>query len=246
MKATNIDSGAIVNAIHSEMPAFSELMQTVPYERKGVLYSEMLFLKACASLTDAKRVLESGRARGQSTLLLAKLFPSMPIVSVEHDPNSPDVSIAAARLSGFSNVDLRFGDATALLPAIAQEGDIVLIDGPKGHRGVRMALTLLASGKVPLVFLHDTVIGGPERAFLERALPSITYSDDSTFADHTHDLDSSAQDDLPAVNRYLDGKRPVEGYGYSLACIPYDPACNYRWLLVKTVLDGFLHRLLRR
>jgi len=86
------------------------------------------------------------------------MFPSLPIISIEYDARSPDVPTAAARLAGFSNLDLRFGDATRLLPGLVQPGDIVLIDGPKGFRGLRLALSLLASGKPALMTVlknHD-------------------------------------------------------------------------------------------
>src|SRR5262245_39644178 len=114
----------------ASLEAFRARVASVPYERTGILYSEMFFLSVCAAAARPRRILESGRARGQSTLLLAIAFPELPVISIEHDPNSPDVPVAAARLQGRANVELRFGDATRLLPALAQPGDIALIDGP--------------------------------------------------------------------------------------------------------------------
>lgn len=241
----NLSQAVVVSAIDSEKPAFLRLIQSIPYERKGVLYSEMLFLKACSSLVHVRRILESGRARGQSTLILAKMFPKLPLISVEYDKNSADVPVAAERLSHFPNVDLRFGDATELLPAWIEDGDVVMIDGPKGHRGIRLALSLLITGKPSLIFVHDTCKGSPERNLLENLLPETLYSDDVDFAEKTHQLDSAAGDDIPEANRY-GSQSSVNGYGFSLACIPFNPEGNYRWLLLRVIWDGFLYRLLRR
>ena len=94
---------------------FQRRIAGVPYERKGILFSEMYFLYLCARHAAPRRILESGRARGQSTLLLSLLFPELPVISLEHDSASPDVAVANERLRGRANVDLRFGDATKIL-----------------------------------------------------------------------------------------------------------------------------------
>jgi len=223
-----------------EIDAFRERIRGVPYERKGILFSEMFFLCLCAAAVRPARILESGRARGQSTLLLAASFPALPIVSLEHDPNSADVPVAAARLQPFRNVELRFGDATRILPAMARPGDVALIDGPKGFRGLRLALRLLAQGRVAMVFLHDVSPGTPERRFLEAWLPAALYSDDPRFAGVAHVLDAAA-DDIPQAHRWH-GSGPAQGYGYSLACLQHSPTAAYRRAWAAAILAGLAHR----
>ncbi|MEY2633262.1 MAG: hypothetical protein RIR00_1916 [Pseudomonadota bacterium] len=245
MTRSLIDRPAILQALRTCRDEFAQGVASIAYERKGVLYSEMLFLKACASLLPVRRVLESGRARGQSTLILARMFPALPLISVEYDRNSPDVPVAAERLAPYPHVSLTFGDATRLLPEQVAAGDIVMIDGPKGHRGVRLALQLLATGKPALVFVHDTTKGSPERRLLERLLPETFYSDDADFAALTHDLDAQAGDDIPAANRY-GPESTRNGYGFSLACIPHNPERNYGWLHLLSIVDGLFYRLFRR
>lgn len=222
---------------------FSGLVADVPYERKGILYSEMFFLFLCAQQVTPRRVLESGRARGQSTEILARMFPDLPVVSIEYDAHSPDVPVAAKRLAAFANVDLRFGDATRLLPAEVAEGDIVLIDGPKGFRGLRLALSLLATGKPSLVFLHDAGIGTAERKFLDRHLPVLAASDNPSFVAVAKDLDAAAADTIPPENRSTSRDH---GYGYGLVCLPYAPNVSYRALLVRAAACGFVNRIFRR
>lgn len=223
-----------------ELAAFEKRIQGVPYERKGVLFSEMFFLYLCARSAGPRRILESGRARGQSTLLLALCFPELPIVSLEHDPASPDASVAAERLRAYPNVELRFGDAMQVLPAIAREGDVVLIDGPKGFRALRLALGLLSQGRIAMVFLHDMTAGTRERTFLERRLPATLYSDDARFAAVAHTLDAAAAD-IPAGLRW-DSAAP-RPYGYGMACLRRLPGVSYRRARIAAAITGFAARV---
>lgn len=209
----------LVAAAARERESFAAHVKGLPYERKGVLFSEMFFFYLCARSVAPRRILESGRARGQSTLILAITFPELPIISFEHDPDSPDVPVAAERLRGRGKVELRFGDATRELPRLAQAGDVALIDGPKGWRGLRFALRLLAQGRVEMVFVHDVLPACPERRFLQKWLPAALYSDDPRFAALAHPLDAPVEQQLPQERRWRPGG-PAAGYGYSLACLP--------------------------
>lgn len=244
------DESALRRALAEEAAGaraqFSALMAGLPYERKGILFSEMFFFWLCTRALKPRRILESGRARGQSTLILSHCFPDAEILSVEYDRNSPDVAVAAERLGKRPNVRLLFGDATELLPQMAQEGDVALIDGPKGYRGVRLALRLLAQGKTPLVFLHDTAAGSQERNYLSAHMPETVYSDDAAFAQLAHVLDEGAWEELPQAHRWSAAGAPAAGYGYSLACLPCQPGRAYRVLLLLAILAGFRHRLLKR
>lgn len=226
-----------LSAIADRVALFQSLVRDVPYERKGIPNSEMFFLWLCALPSKPTRILESGRARGQSTLMLARCFPDTEIISVEHDPNSPDVAVAAERLRGEANVNLLFGDAVSILPKIAKNGDIALLDGPKGFRGIRFALDLLATGKLPLVFVHDVGPGTTERSFLERFLRGARYSDEPAVVTHTHVLDDEEAMAIPVANRYAATELPGSpaGYGYGLACIPHDVAVSYRWLQIRSI-----------
>lgn len=224
---------------------FTDLIADIPYERKGILFSEMFFFWLCARSVHPKRILESGRARGQSTLILSYCFPDAEILSVEYDRNSPDVAIAAERLAGCSNVRQLFGDATQLLPTMAQPGDVALIDGPKGYRGIRLALNLLAQGNTPLVFVHDTATGSPERDYLAHHMPEVVYSDLPAFAHVAHRLDQGAWNELPEQHRWMGDNPPVAGYGFSLACLPHQTDRSYLLLKLQAILSGTRHRLFK-
>lgn len=241
---SDVLSQAILQA-NAHRQEFSSLVAGIPYERKGILNSEMFFLWLCAQTVKPKRILESGRARGQSTLILARCFPGAEIISVEYDRNSPDVAVAESRLKDEPNVKLLFGDATRLLQELAQPGDIALIDGPKGFRGVRFALNLLASGRVPLVFVHDTGPDAAERRFFELALPAARYSDEPQIAAATHGLDDEAAADIPPAYRYA-ARRGSTGYGYGLACLPHQAGMHYGMLKLRAALAGTRERLARK
>ena len=235
------DLAILLSTAESRIEEFRGLVAGIPYERKGILNSEMFFLWLCAQAVKPRRVLESGRARGQSTLILARCFPQAEIISVEHDRNSPDVEVAAARLGGEANVKLLFGDATRLLVEQAKPGDITLIDGPKGFRGVRFALSLLGTGRLPMVFVHDTGPETAERRFFEKALRSAGYSDEPALIRHSHVLDDEDAAGIPLANRY-GATAGRSGYGYGLACLPHDAGASYTRLQFRAILAGAASR----
>lgn len=216
------------------LPYFKELIEGLPCEHKGIPNSEMFFFFASIKELNPPQILESGRARGQSTHLLALCFSNTNIVSVEYDANSPDVPIASARLAPFKNIDLQFGDSTRLFPDLVQGGDVVLIDGPKGFRGLRLALGLLATGKPAAVFVHDCPKGTEERRFLDKYLPDIFHSDHPQFVREYAHLDRG---EFPMPSG------PDQGYGPTLSCLPRVDGFNYRAVLRRLIITGFANRL---
>ena len=86
----------------------------------GVWESEMLLFCAAIEPYAPKQILESGRGRGKSTLILARCFPEAQIISVELDPHSPNAPVAEAKLKPYGNVKLLCGDSRKLLPECPQ------------------------------------------------------------------------------------------------------------------------------
>ncbi len=161
------------------------------HEPKGIRRSELFFFFASVAPADPQRIVESGRARAQSTLVLAKLFPDTAIVSLESDASSPDAAIAAERLRDCRNVECRFGDSLLLLPELVEPGDVVLIDGPKDFRALKLAFRLLREGKPLAVFVHDLWLGSPARGFVDRYVPSAILSDAPEWVQRYASLDST-------------------------------------------------------
>ena len=148
----------------------------------------MFFFYATVRRFAPKQILESGRMRGGSTLILARCFPQARIVSVELDRNSSHSAIAEAKLKSYANVELLYGDSREILPERLQAGDAVLIDGPKDFRALKFALRLLRTGKPCAVLIHDFHPGQPARRFVERHWPGAFFSDDPAFAAHLREL----------------------------------------------------------
>ncbi len=232
------------------LPEYQRRIANAPYEDKGVLFSEILFVWAAMEAINPPRVLESGRARGVSTYLLSVCFDKAKIISVEYDRNSADVPIAAENLRKRANVEMRFGDATELLPELASAGDAVVIDGPKHFRGLRLAFAVLERCKPAAVFIHDVFVGSVERNFLTANAPGAFYSDDPAFVKQCAFLDARCWemrkkiggDEFPEP--YLSyGKQ--SSYGPTFACIPYDASIPFAQIRLRLLLSGFWHRFSR-
>jgi hypothetical protein len=226
------------------LPRFGGLVSDIPYEDKGILSSEMLFLAASLPQEFSGRLLESGRARGQSTLVLSLTFPDREIESIEYNRDSPDVPVAEARLKGRANVTLLFGDSEVLLPQMLRAGDAVLIDGPKMFRAVRLAIKLLATGKPVGVFVHDMGVATAERRFLALFFPEATFSDNLGFARIASVLDQDAVRKGAPLRR-LEDVQGEFGYGYGLAYLPLKQGRSYRLLLHAASGYDALGRCLR-
>lgn len=216
----------LLPAARQLLPDLQRIARETPFEQKGVLFSEMLFLGACLPGRKPARIIESGRARGQSTHVLALMFPDTEIASIEFDDQSPDCPISAQRLAPFKNVKLLFGDSTKLIPGMLQEGDVVLIDGPKHFRAVRLALELMATGKPSAVFIHDVDRSVPERHYLDQRVPGMLYSDDEAFVNEFSSLDDKcwpvggAHD--TAWEPYQFGVGKLKSYGPTMGCLLRD------------------------
>lgn len=130
-----------------------------PYEPRGIPNSEMAFIIFSCQRLGIKVILESGRARGQSTYLLAKYLPDTKIHSIEMRKDHPDEAIAVKRLEGFKNVRLHYGQGDKMLPKLARHTaplpTAILCDGPKGVRAVGVLKSCFANKHVRVGFIHD-------------------------------------------------------------------------------------------
>src|SRR5947199_7327370 len=139
---------AVADRAAALLPEYREIIGRIPPEAGfgGIWESEMFLFYAAIKPFAPKQILESGRARGKSTLILARCFPESRIISVEYERQSENASAAEAKLKNESNVDLLYGDSREILPARLQDGDAVLIDGTKDFRAVKLAIALLRTG----------------------------------------------------------------------------------------------------
>jgi predicted O-methyltransferase YrrM len=184
----------------------------------------MFFFYVTVRRFTPRQILESGRMRGGSTLILARCFPQARIVSVEIDRDPTDAAIAEAKLKPYANVELLYGDSREILPRRLQAGDAVLIDGPKEFRALKLALRLLRTGKPCAVLIHDFHQGQPARKFVERHWPGAFFSDDPAFTVH-----------LREVNLRL-GRDPNSKHAVApFLCLPADLPAPY-WILLFRIV----------
>ncbi len=217
---TALSKEALVARADELLPQFEAAVADIPPEAGfgGVWESEMFLFYAVVRPLAPKQILESGRARGKSTLMLAKCFPDARIVSVELDRDTENARAAEAKLKPHAHVDLLYGDSRALMLQGLQHGDAVLIDGPKDFRAMKLAVDLLATGKPSVVFVHDFPKGSGVRCFAEKNWPGVLFGDDPAFAKFR--AIDAARDPRPADAR--------KGYGVFAIFPPGLPQPKWR------------------
>jgi hypothetical protein len=222
----------LLGAAEHLLPRYLAATAGVSHENKGIRRSELFFFYALVAPKNPPRIVESGRARAQSTLVLSRLFAQSAIVSLESEVASPDVAVAAERLRECENVDCRFGDSLLLLPEMVEPGDVLLIDGPKDFRALKLAFRLLASGKPSAVFVHDLWLRSPARTFVDRNLPFALLSDDPRWVERYARLDSKKTPPPSASS----GVR--RAYGATLGCFEKESAAYRKCLWRCSAAQG--------
>jgi predicted O-methyltransferase YrrM len=223
-----LNKAAVAERADALLSEYREIIGNIPPEAGfgGIWESEMFLFYAAVKPFTPKQILESGRARGKSTLILARCFPDARIISVEYDRESENAPAAEAKLKACSNVELLYGDSRQILPQRLQTGDAVLIDGPKDFRALKLAIDLLRTGKPCAVFVHDFPPNSPQRKFVERNWPNAFFGDDPFFQ-HFQSLDSERD---PRPN-------PQRRYG-TFVCLPPPLPESYFLLRLRLMLRG--------
>ena len=180
---SSLTKSVVAQQAEEFLPEYRQVISRIPPEAGfgGIWESEMFLFYATVKPFAPKQVLESGRARGKSTMILARCFPQARIISVEYERESENASAAEAKLKNESNVELLYGDSRQILPEILQSGAAVLVDGPKDFRALKLAIDLLRTGKPCAVFIHDFPPGSRQRRFVERNFSNAFFGDDPLF-----------------------------------------------------------------
>src|SRR5947209_15379125 len=96
----SLTKAAIAQRAETLLPEYQQIIANIPPEAGfgGIWESEMFLFYAAIKTLAPKQILESGRARGKSTLILARCFPRSRIVSVEYERESENAPAAEAKL----------------------------------------------------------------------------------------------------------------------------------------------------
>ena len=180
---TSLTKTAVAGRADELLPEYQRIVANIPPEAGfgGIWESEMFLFYAAVKPFSPKQILESGRARGKSTLILARCFSESRIISVEYERESENAPAAEMKLQSEPNVDLLYGDSREILPQRLQIGDAILIDGPKDFRALKLAVDLLRTGKPCAVFIHDFPPDSSQRTFVEHNFPNAWFGDDPLF-----------------------------------------------------------------
>lgn len=160
-----------------------------PYEHRGILHSEIAFMLYLVRRLGIAEIVESGRARAQSTYMLAKYLPDVAIHSIEARGGS-DTEYGVERVHDIPNVFLYDGDGAELVPELVRKFNkptAILCDGPKGAAAVSILERCFHYSHVKVGFIHDMRRldhGGPSphRAAAVERLPVHKFTDDPAYA----------------------------------------------------------------
>src|SRR5437588_9523415 len=118
MSEASLTKSAVANRADDLLSQYQQIIANIPPEAGfgGIWESEMFLFYAALKPFAPKQILESGRARGKSTLILARCFLESRIVSVEYERESDNAPAAEAKLKNEGNVEVLYGDSLDILP----------------------------------------------------------------------------------------------------------------------------------
>lgn len=173
-----------------------------PYEHRGINHSEMaLIIQTCVDL-GIEVFIETGRARAQSTVMLAKYLPHVEIHSVELR-NDADAQFGQERAGWWPNVTMYEGDGRYWLPDLVSKASprktAILCDGPKGFHAVELIDQCFQRPHVKVGFAHDMRrldhgAPSPFRAAAIKRFPNYRFSDEQELLDRYGWLDDKIRE----------------------------------------------------
>ena len=213
-------------------------------QARGILNSEMHAILTVARQLKCSTIVESGVARGQSTLILNKYEPQTTKISLEIE-NSADFEFAKSQSPASETQQYVVADSTRWLPSnLARfEGPVVvLIDGPKGPDALRLAEKLVRSDNdeaIQAIFIHDVHSQSRARENPIRSLISLTF-DRVWFSDEPSWVSTFSY--LDDASGHSPGKKDLwdlGSYGPTLAAV-FPTARDRRILRLRSRLDAYL------
>lgn len=203
---------------------FEKEIEGIEYQLRGVLNSEALLLAAITEAMDVELIIESGRARGYSTKILAEFFndnPKLEIASIDFDKYSKDAKYSEKEMAEYNNVSLLYGDAHQLAPALATKDCIVFIDGPKGDEALLLSIELLKNKNVKAVCVHDLHQSTFHRDICSMIFNNTFFSDNQDFVEKFSYLDKPCWEKLDSDKEqpYLRKGQEINSYGSTLGVI---------------------------
>lgn len=219
-----MNSEEIIELCEKNKSHFRRIIEDIPYESKGIFNSEMLLFVTLAKYFNIAEIWESGRARGQSTKIIAEYFrnSNINLYSIESESGTEDDLIALKRLQN-NNIELFYGNSVQILPQriSAEKDTIVLIDGPKGTTAIQLAEILLKHKNIKAVFLHDYHKDSPLREVVEKTFKQSFFTDNEQYVEKFKDLDAICWEEHSKIGRlpYARNGKQMKSYSSTLCVI---------------------------
>jgi hypothetical protein len=196
-----MDSKEIIDSV-GHLPDQEDLAGEI-FEPYGIYNSEMAGVIAVCRNLGIELVIESGRARGHSTYVLAKYLGPMGVeihsVELVRDAHSAH---AEQKLSAFGKyLTLHYGNSFDLIPQLLRQASGrkigILIDGPKSRKAIDLFSECISiSQDVKVGFIHDLQRLRKGVPYLSRTLVSkyfedVFFTDDESYVRASSHLDDS-------------------------------------------------------
>jgi hypothetical protein len=185
---------------HSNDESLKASLSKENYEERGILNSEIYAIIKTIKTLGVQVLIESGRARAQSTYVLGKYLEDfgIKIHSIEF-ARDEDAIFGEKRVSGLSNVSCHYGNSNDIVPKLLRENQdkkvALLIDGPKGEGAYKLAeKSLLIHNNIPVIFIHDLkkLVEGRlalSRFLIDKYFDRIFFTDDKEYVSSTEFID---------------------------------------------------------
>lgn len=186
----------IIEQCESISREFADICKKQTFYGSGMWNSEVMLFASCAELCNINRIVESGRARGHSTKLLAEYFTdtNVDIISIEKERGSKNDRKAKEKLAHHEDVELVYGDSRELIESYTSQQTAVLIDGPKSHDAGQLAKRLIKRENIRFVGIHDVPQRTPHRSVFERLFNAHIHSDNERFVEEFKGIDEQCWD----------------------------------------------------
>ncbi|MBN1803417.1 MAG: hypothetical protein JW891_18040 [Candidatus Lokiarchaeota archaeon] len=217
----------IIEICQKYLPIFEKNVANIGYELKGICNSEMLLFVSIIQYFQVKLIIESGRASGYSTKIIAANFNSsnQEIYSIEYLKYTKDSIQSHENLFGYKNLHLIYGDSNKIIPKLINRECCVLIDGPKDDAAIKLAVRIMKNSFVKAVFIHDMDKESNHRTWMERIFKNIFFTDDTSYVNAFKHLDEEMWLELRKHKRddmygpYLKNSKHSKSYYHTLALI---------------------------
>ncbi len=215
----------IIQVCSNNFISLESVIKNINYENHGIINSEMLLFCSIVKYLDVNLIIESGRAKGYSTQIIAEFFrdQNKKIYSIEYNRYHRDVKHSFEKLKRSFYVKLLFGNSFNLIPDLITEECCILIDSPKDLDSIELAINSLKNPLVKAVFIHDLYKDSLCRGIAEKVFKYHFFTDNLQYVSKFRNLDVKCWNSKRYIREFLlpyrRGKIKMKSYAFTLMVI---------------------------